>query len=307
MTTSVTDFGKVAVLLGGKSAEREVSLISGAAVLEALKRSGVDAHAVDAAGDFIGHLTSAGYARVFNVLHGRGGEDGQIQGLLDTLGLPYTGSDVLASALSMDKYRTKLIWQATGLATPKSTLIMNHKDLEKAEALGFPLMIKPCREGSSIGMSKVDSNAQLESAWEAAKNYDDEVLAEQWITGEEYTCSLLNGAALPLIKLETDNAFYDYEAKYESDNTRYILPSGLSGSKEKELQDLSLKAFEALGAEGWGRIDIMLDQQQSPWLIEANTIPGMTSHSLVPMAAKEEGIEFDQLVLQILQQTMGKP
>ncbi|MFA7592587.1 MAG: D-alanine--D-alanine ligase [Thiohalobacteraceae bacterium] len=299
-------FGKVAVLFGGVSAEREVSLLSGRAVLEALLRQGVDAHAVDVVDDTVlTTLKGGGFARVFIVLHGRGGEDGVIQGALETLGLPYTGSGVLGSALSMDKVRTKQIWQACGLPTPAFRVLTGASDLEATAAeIGFPLMIKPAHEGSSIGMSKVERYADLEAAWRLAAQFDRAVLAEAWISGPEYTASILGGRVLPLIRLETPRAFYDYEAKYCSDDTRYHCPCGLAADVEAAYQELALRAFGAVAASGWGRVDFMCDAAGQPHLIELNTVPGMTDHSLVPMAAQAAGIDLDALVLRILETTL---
>ena len=297
-------FGKVAVLMGGDSAEREISLKSGSAVLDALVQRGVDAHGLDAGADVLQQLQAGGYDRAFIVLHGRGGEDGVIQGALERIGMPYTGSGVLGSALGMDKYRTKAIWRGLDLPTPESVLIQDAAGLEAAEAIGFPLMIKPSREGSSIGMAKVETADQLQQAWENARGFDDSVLAERWIVGCEYTASVLLGEALPLIRLETPNTFYDYEAKYLADTTRYHCPCGLPEEQEMALRQLCLQAFEAVGAEGWGRVDLMLDENQRPWLIEVNTVPGMTDHSLVPMAARAAGISFDELVLRILSSSL---
>lgn len=298
-------FGKVAVLMGGTSAEREVSLNSGQAVLGGLLRRGIDAHAVDVttAKDIVDFYQD-NYERAFIVLHGRGGEDGQIQGALQTLGIPYTGSGVMGSAIAMDKYRTKLMWGGVGLATPDYQLLRNLSDLKLAAALGFPLMIKPANEGSSIGMSRVTTEAELEKAWRVAREYDPIVIAERWITGSEYTVSILGSDALPVIRLETPNEFYDYEAKYQSDETGYYIPSGLDSVNEQQAKALALEAFDAVGASGWGRVDLMIDEAGAMWLIEVNTVPGMTDHSLVPMAAKEQGIAFDELVWKILQQTM---
>jgi D-alanine-D-alanine ligase len=296
----VSQFGKVAVLMGGDSAEREISLRSGAAVLNALLQRGVDAHALDAGADLLAQLAAGGFDRAFIILHGRGGEDGVIQGALERIGMPYTGSGVLGSALGMDKYRTKALWRGLGLPTPESVLIGGVSDLEAADALGYPLMIKPSCEGSSIGIAKVEGKAQLQQAWETARGYDTSVLAERWIVGNEYTASVLQGEALPLIRLQTPHTFYDYEAKYHVDTTQYHCPCGLSATQEAELQALCLQAFAAVGADGWGRVDLMLDEQMQPWLIEVNTVPGMTDHSLVPMSAKAAGIEFDELVLRIL-------
>lgn len=303
MNMTAEQFGKVVVLMGGMSAEREISLLSGNAVLSALLRRGVDAVGLDVGDNVLEQLQSGNYQRAFNVLHGRGGEDGQIQGVLKTLKLPFTGSGILGSALSMDKYRTKLVWQAAGLATPPFVMLRDAADLAQAENLGFPLMVKPSREGSSIGMSKVNNTEQLTQAWQHAAQYDDQILAERWITGSEYTCAILGDEALPIIGLETDNDFYDFQAKYKSDDTRYLLPCGLDEASEAALQALSLKAFEIAGVAGWGRVDILMDQENNPWLIEVNTVPGMTDHSLVPMAAKARGIDFEELVWRILAQT----
>jgi D-alanine-D-alanine ligase len=297
---SLSEFGKVAVLMGGDSAEREISLRSGAAVLAALQQRGVDAHGIDAGADLLQQLAAGGFDRAFIILHGRGGEDGVIQGTLERIGLPYTGSGVLGSALGMDKYRTKALWRGLDLPTPESVLISDAEDLQAADSLTFPLMIKPSREGSSIGMTKVEDKQQLRQAWETARRYDASVLAERWISGSEYTATLLQGEALPLIRLQTPHTFYDYAAKYSADTTRYHCPCGLSPAQEAELQALCLQAFDAVGADGWGRVDLMLDEQQRPWLIEVNTVPGMTDHSLVPMSARAAGIEFDELVLRIL-------
>ncbi len=303
---SATEFGKVAVLMGGLSAEREVSLNSGRAVLEALQRRAVDAHGVDAGRDVLDQLQVGDFDRVFIMLHGRGGEDGVIQGALETLGLPYTGSGVAGSALGMDKFRCKLLWQGMGLPTAEYVMLTDEKDLDKAEALGFPLMIKPSREGSSIGMARVEDRPQLEKAWQDAAGYDLEVMAERWITGGEYTASILNGKVLPLIRIETPHTFYDYEAKYQAESTGYYCPCGLASEKERELQRLADAAFNGVGASGWGRVDIMLDEAGNPYLLEVNTVPGMTSHSLVPMAARAEGMDFDELVWRILAGSMGR-
>lgn len=308
MTATLTtqDFGKVAVLMGGDSAEREVSLNSGAAVLSALQRCGVDAHGIDVGADLPSRLVDKDFDRAFIILHGRGGEDGVMQGALDRIGMPYTGSGVLGSALSMDKYRTKALWRGLGLPTPEAVLISQHSELAAADGLGYPLIIKPSREGSSIGMAKVESREALEQAWEMASRYDGMVLAERWIEGREYTTAVLGDEALPLIRLETPHSFYDYEAKYHADTTSYHCPCGLSADQEAELQALCLRAFETVGASGWGRVDLMLDEQDRPWLIEVNTVPGMTDHSLVPMSAKVAGIDFDQLVLRILATSLGQ-
>lgn len=296
-------FGKVAVLYGGTSAEREVSLKSGNAVLEALQRGGVDAQGIDVVdAAILEQLRTGGFARAFIVLHGRGGEDGVIQGALETIGLPYTGSGVLGSALGMDKVRTKQIWQAAGLPTPKFLVLESAADLGRVAAeLGFPVMIKPAHEGSSIGMSKVERVEDLPAAWQAAMHYDRAVLAEAWITGAEYTASMLGEQALPLIRLETPHAFYDYEAKYRASDTRYHCPCGLTEQQELQFRSLAQRAFRSVAASGWGRVDFMCDRSGQPYLIEVNTVPGMTDHSLVPMAARAAGIDFEALVLRILE------
>lgn len=299
-------FGRVAVLMGGTSAERPVSLKSGSAVLEALRRRGVDAHGIDAGADVLERL-GEGYDRVFIALHGRGGEDGVMQGALETLGLPYTGSGVLASALAMDKLRTKAVWRGFGLPTPEYVPLHADTDWDAVvAALGLPIIVKPVHEGSSIGMSKVDRADGLAAAWQAAGEYDSEVIAERWITGAEYTVALLGGEPLPPIRLETPHSFYDYEAKYQSETTRYHCPAGLSAEQEDAIGALARKAFAALGCRGWGRIDFMRDEEGRFWLIEANTIPGMTDHSLVPMAAGAAGIDFDELVWRILGTTLAE-
>jgi D-alanine-D-alanine ligase len=300
------EFGRVAVLMGGQSAEREISLNSGHAVLDALVNKGIDAEALDVGDDVLTRIAAGGYDRAFIILHGRGGEDGVIQGALQRLGIPYTGSGVLGSALAMDKYRTKAVWRGVGIPTPESALMVDERDLAKAAALGFPLMIKPVCEGSSIGMSKVENAAQLRSAWELARQYDAQVLAERWIIGEEFTATILQGEALPMIRLETPHLFYDYQAKYSAETTRYHCPCGLEQVEERKLQALCIEAFEALGASGWGRVDLMLDEQRRPWLIEANTVPGMTDHSLVPMSAKVAGIDFGELVVRVLATSFGR-
>ena len=298
---NVKEYGKVAVLLGGRSAEREVSLKSGGMVLRALRNRGVDAHAFDPCERNLADLIAEHFDRVFIALHGRYGEDGTIQGALEVLGIPYTGSGVLASALAMDKWRTKLVWQAAGVSTPRYELLSAASDFSAVAArLGLPLMVKPANEGSSIGMSKVLEAAGLEEAYALAANYDSVVLAEQFITGVELTAAVLGGDALPLIRLETPRAFYDYEAKYQADDTRYILPCGLAPHEEGAIQAQVLEAFSALGCRGWGRVDLMRDANGKAWFIEVNTSPGMTDHSLVPMAARHVGIAFEDLVMRIL-------
>ena len=298
---SATAYGKVAVLLGGRSAEREVSLRSGGMVLRALHSRGVDAHAFDPQQRDLAALIDERFDRVFIALHGRHGEDGTIQGALELLGIPYTGSGVLASALAMDKWRAKLVWQAAGIPTPRYELLTAASDMQAVAArLGLPLMVKPANEGSSIGMSKVRAVAGLEEAYALAVNYDSVVLAEQFIAGIELTAAVLGDEALPLIRLETPREFYDYEAKYAASDTRYIIPCGLAADAEGALRRQVLAAFGTLGCRGWGRVDLMLDASGNPWFIEANTSPGMTDHSLVPMAARHVGLSFEDLVLRIL-------
>ena len=297
-------FGKVALLMGGQAAEREISLRSGCAVHEALVRLGVDVEPIDPDATILERLRTGGYDRAFIILHGRGGEDGQIQGALETIGLPYTGSGVLGSALGMDKYRCKLAWAGCGLPTADFVLLRDESDLAAAAELGFPLMIKPVHEGSSIGMARVESVEGLERAWRTAAEFDSLVLAERWIQGMELTCAILGREALPMIRLETPHAFYDYEAKYSADSTRYHCPSGLETDVEARLRELALQAFDVVGASGWGRVDLMLDAAGQPFLLEINTVPGMTDHSLVPMAARTAGIDFDNLVWRILETSL---
>ncbi|UVE18606.1 D-alanine--D-alanine ligase [Pseudomonas sp. LS44] len=294
-------FGRVAVLFGGKSAEREVSLKSGQAVLEALQSAGVDAFGIDVGGDFLQRLAAKKIDRAFIVLHGRGGEDGSMQGLLECLEIPYTGSGVLASALAMDKLRTKQVWQSLGLSTPRHAVLANADDCHAAAAeLGFPLIVKPAHEGSSIGMAKVHDVAELITAWQTASRYDAQVLVEQWIHGPEFTIAVLRGEVLPPIRLGTPHTFYDYDAKYLADDTQYQIPCGLDSAKEEELKELTRRACEAVGIQGWARADVMQDAAGRFWLLEVNTVPGMTDHSLVPMAARAAGLDFQQLVLAIL-------
>jgi len=301
------DFGKVAVLMGGWSAEREISLQSGAAVLAALQQGGIDAHGIDVGRDIAAVLGAGDYSRALIMLHGRGGEDGAMQGLLEVMGLPYTGSGILGSALAMDKLRCKQVWAAEGFPTPEFRVLETEQDCADALAqLGLPLIIKPASEGSSIGMSKVEVEDEMLPAFKTAHECEGVIIAEKWITGDEYTAAILNRRVLPMIRLETDRKFYDYVAKYESNDTRYICPCGLDESAEKALGAIMLNAFEAIDASGWGRVDFMLDANQQPWLIEANTVPGMTSHSLVPMAAKQAGIEFNELVIEILRSSYGR-
>lgn len=295
-------FGKVAVLMGGNSSEREISLKSGDAVLQSLLRSGIDAQRFDPAKEDLLQLRAAGFDRAFIILHGSGGEDGVIQGALEAIGLSYTGSGVMASSLGMNKLRTKQLWQGMRLPTPAYQTLKNESDLAVAgKEVGFPLIVKPASEGSSIGMSKVLVADELPLAWHRAAECDATVLAEQWIAGAEYTVAVLQGEALPMIRVETPREFYDFDAKYQSNDTQYICPCGLDDKAESALRDLALRAFNAVGCEGWGRVDMMCDEQGRAWLIEVNTVPGMTDHSLVPMAAKEAGIDFDQLVWRILE------
>lgn len=304
MSVVAADFGRVALLMGGWAAEREISLISGEAVHQAMLARGIDVVAIDVGRDIVDVLSQGKFDRVFNILHGRGGEDGVVQGLLETLQLPYTGCGVMSSAIGMDKFRCKRLWQAFGLPTPQFVMLREDADLEKAQALGFPLMIKPTHEGSSIGLAKVDDAEQLNAAWIEAQKFDRDVMAERWITGSEYTIGILGDQALPVICLKTSHEFYDYEAKYNANDTEYLIPSGLTEDVEKELQVLALRAFESIDGSGWGRVDLMTDSEGYPWLIEVNTVPGMTSHSLVPMAANAVGIDFEELVWQILAQTL---
>ncbi len=296
------NFGKVAVLFGGRSAEREVSLKSGSAVLAALRKNGVDAHAFDPAERDLADLKKEGFQRVFVMLHGRGGEDGTVQGALELMGIPYTGSGVLASAIGMDKWRTKLVWQAAGLPIPEYEALTAPTDWEAvAEHLDLPLFIKPACEGSSVGVTKVKTVEELPAAYAVAAQHDKVVIAESFMSGGEFTVAILNGQALPAIKIEPANEFYDYEAKYLRDDTRYLCPCGLPAAEEAEMQCLALQGFQILGCEGWGRIDFLRGEDGKLYLLEANTAPGMTDHSLVPMAARQAGIGFEQLVLRILE------
>lgn len=301
----VAQFGKVAVLVGGISAEREVSLISGAAVLKGLLAKGIDAQAVDAHPDNIGSLKERGFDRAFIVLHGRWGEDGVVQGALQSIGLPYTGSGVLGCALAMDKVRSKQIWRALGLPTAQYRVLQCEADLSGLiDELGLPLFLKPAREGSSVGIGKVNHADELLSAYQATALIGDDVLAEQFIDGAELTVSILRDQALPIIRMSTENEFYDYQAKYESDDTHYFCPAGLSHEQETDIRALAETAFKALDCSVWGRVDVMLDAQGNPFLLEVNTVPGMTSHSLVPMAAAQTGVDFDDLVVTILSTTL---
>jgi len=303
------EFGKVAVLMGGDSAEREVSLASGKAVLEALQSRGVDSHSFDPSERAIYELITDGFDRAFNILHGRGGEDGVVQGALEQLNIPYTGSGVLGSALAMDKVLTKTVWSAHGLSTAnfhvfsKNTFSPEQAE-EVLERLGGIVFVKPSREGSSIGMSKVDSASNLIDAVESAFTFDNDVLVETFINGPEFTVGILGTSALPSIRLSSSHEFYDYDAKYKSDNTQYFCPSGLSDEEEKTLAELAYRAFTVLSGNGWGRIDVMRNAQKEFVLLESNTVPGMTAKSLVPKAAKQTGKSFSDLVLEILSQTV---
>jgi len=294
---------KVAVLMGGTSAERQISLMSGNGVLKALRSKGVDAHPFDPKERDLFDLKKEGFARCFIALHGRGGEDGTIQGALEVLGIPYTGSGVMGSAIGMDKWRTKMVWIANKLPTPRYRILTGKEDWKAvARELKLPLIVKPASEGSTLGLTKVTAVKQLPAAYElAAKKYRDIALAEQFIDGPEYTASVLGKEALPLIRIEAPKGNYDYQNKYFTDDTKYHCPSGLPAKKEKELQALTLRAFDAVGCRGWGRVDIMLDKRGKPWLLEVNTSPGMTGHSLVPMAAKAVGISYEDLCVRILQ------
>ncbi|AJE16457.1 D-alanine--D-alanine ligase [Stutzerimonas balearica] len=301
-TRNPQSYGRVAVLYGGRSAEREVSLKSGAAVLATLREAGVDAFGIDVDEHFLERLSQERVDRAFIVLHGRGGEDGSMQGLLECAGIPYTGSGILASALAMDKLRTKQVWQSLGLPTPRHAVLASEEDCKRAaETLGFPLIVKPAHEGSSIGMAKVGGLAELIAAWRDASAYDAQVLVEQWIQGPEFTIAVLRGEVLPPIGLGTPHTFYDYDAKYLASDTQYRIPCGLDAAKEAELKQLTARACEAVGVSGWARVDVMQDGQGEFWLLEVNTVPGMTDHSLVPMAARAAGLDFQQLVLAILE------
>ena len=298
----MVDFGKVAVLMGGRSAEREISLMSGENVLAGLRRKGVDAHAFDPADRPVFELKKDGYTHAFIALHGRHGEDGTVQGALEMLEIPYTGSGVMASALCMDKLRTKLVWIAAGICTPRYAILTANADWDAvARELGLPLIVKPAHEGSSLGLSKVASVEKIEAAYELAARHDTLVIAEEFIAGRELTAAFLNDSPLPLIRIEAPQGNYDYHNKYFSDETRYHCPSGLPLAQERDLQDLVMRAVGILGCAGWGRADLIVRDDGKAFIIEMNTAPGMTSHSLVPMAARAAGIEFDDLVLRILE------
>ena len=297
-------FGNVAVLLGGRSAEREISLQSGQAVLAALRRSGVDAHPFDPAEKPLAALLDEHFDRAHIALHGRFGEDGTVQGALELMGIPYTGSGVMASALAMDKWRTKLLWQAVGVSSPRCVLLTAQSDFEwVAQTLGLPLIIKPAREGSTIGLSKIYQTQDMEQAYHQAASHDDLVLAEAFIEGTELTAAILGDRPLPLVRIEVSGDLYDYQAKYFSDETRYYCPCGLPDEQERAIQQQALLAYQTLGCEGWGRVDVIVDRTGDFYFLEVNTSPGMTNHSLVPMAARTAGMEFDELVLKILSLT----
>ncbi|MFK5985020.1 MAG: D-alanine--D-alanine ligase [Pseudomonadota bacterium] len=295
--------GKIGVLLGGDSQEREVSLDSGQAVYESLKNQNVDVIKIDICNkkkaSWLEQIQNIDFA--FIALHGRGGEDGKIQALLELLEIPYTGSSVTASAVAMNKLLSKQIWTANSLPTPEYVLMDEQTNISKMAAkIGFPMMIKPAHEGSSIGISKVNGEQEIDAAFALARKFDPIVIAEQWINGKEYTASIVAKEVLPLIRLQTPREFYDYQAKYKLDDTLYFCPCGLEQEIEQQVQQLAKKAFASIGCIGWGRVDFMLDEKQQPWLIELNTVPGLTSHSLVPMAAKQAGKSFDQLIISII-------
>ncbi|MDG6778485.1 D-alanine--D-alanine ligase [Thiomicrorhabdus sp. zzn3] len=301
----MTEFGKVAVLMGGKAAEREISLKSGQAVTAALQSQGVDAVACDVSSIIDLQQVADTYDRAFIALHGRWGEDGTVQAVLDDLGLPYTGSGMAASSIAMDKLRTKWLWRGAGLPTPEFVHVSPNQPFDADSfSIPFPVIVKPSHEGSSIGMRKVDSLEVLQEAVEFAQQYDAEVLIEQWIDGQEFTAGILYGEALPLIRLQTTHDFYDFDAKYQSNDTQYHCPCGLPEEIEMQIQQMALRAFDVVGARVWGRIDVMLDAQDQPWLIELNSVPGMTDHSLVPMAARASGRSFEKLVVEILKSTL---
>jgi D-alanine-D-alanine ligase len=314
MRKRVTDpkaFGRVALLMGGWSAEREVSMWSGQGILEALQKRGVDVTAIDADREAILTLGKQGYDRAFNILHGTGGEDGTVQAVLDLQGVPYTGSGVLASALAMDKLRTKRIWKAEGLPTPDYQVVEDDQQaLRVGDSLGYPYFVKPAAEGSSVGVTKVKSGAQAVSAFQLARG-DAEgqsrvVMAERFVEGDEFTCAIVDGQVLPLIRIVPAAEFYDYHAKYISDDTRYHCPAGLQPAHEAAIAVQCRRAYELVGARGWARVDFMLDRLGQPWLIEVNTVPGMTSHSLVPMAARAAGMSYEDLCWALLETTLDK-
>jgi D-alanine-D-alanine ligase len=297
-------YGRVAVLMGGRSAEREISLISGKAVLDALRSAGIDAHAFDPAERDIAEIR--GFARAFIVLHGRGGEDGTIQGALETLGVVYTGSGVMASALCLDKWRTKLVWQACGIPTPRHVLVEDAGETAGLDTmLGLPFVVKPVHEGSTIGLTKVQRPEDIPAAIALARRHDDLVLAEEFVAGQELTAAILGDEALPLVRIEAPQGNYDYQNKYFTDDTKYYCPAGIDAATERRIQKDALTAFRVLGCRGWGRADVILRPDGSYSFLEMNTVPGMTGHSLVPMAAQQVGIDFPSLVLRILSATLS--
>lgn len=305
LVKSATDFGKVAVLMGGRSAEREISLLSGDAVLSALVNQGIEAYKVDVALDVAEQLCSGGFDRAFVMLHGRGGEDGEIQRVLQSLAIPYTGSDITGAVLSINKMLAKQVWLQQGLPTAEFEQVNLESDVDNVVTrLGLPLIIKPVNEGSSLGMTKVNSIDELAPAIATATKYDAEIIAERWIEGDEYTVAILGQTALPVIRLTTPNEFYDFDAKYQANTTEYLCPSGLAQQDEKLCQQIALQAFNGLRMKGWGRVDFMRDRAGQFYLVEANSIPGMTDHSLVPMAAKQAGLDFDALVWRILETSL---
>ena len=305
LTRNPADYGKVAVVFGGPSAEREVSIMSGTGVLGALQSRGVDAHAFDPVDKPLTAIKDEGYDRAFLILHGPFGEDGTVQGALETMGIPYTGCGVMASAIGMDKLRTKLLWKALGLPIPEFELLRDDSDFAAIEKkLGLPLFVKPATEGSSIGITKVKTPGGLKAAYEEARKYDPLVLAERFIGGGEYTAAVLGDTVLPFIKIEPATEFYDYQAKYFRDDTVYRCPCGLPADKEAQIADLVKTAFWAIGGKGWGRVDFLMDEAGNAYLLEVNTAPGMTSHSLFPMAAKARGMSYEDVVLRILDSTL---
>lgn len=295
-------FGSVALLMGGEGTERDISICGGKAVFKALKKQDIDVVAIEVKENILNVLAERKFDRVFNMIHGRGGEDGMLQGVLELMKIPYTGSSVMASALTMDKLRTKLCWQGQGLLTPKWFVLKEQKDIEPCiQHLGFPVIVKPTREGSSIGISKANNKKELQVALATALKYQGDVYAEAWVTGKEYTVAVINGEVLPAIRLETPYSFYDFQAKYESKLTNYHCPCGLSKQQEDEIKTLAIESCEVVGIKGWGRVDLFIDEANKAQLIEVNTVPGMTHHSLVPMAAKAVGCEFEELVWRILE------
>ena len=305
MTANLKEFGKVAVLYGGTSSERDISLLTGAAIIEALKRLGIETVAIDTKQDTIDAIVSANVDRAFIALHGPGGEDGTLQGTLEYLQIPYTGSGVMASALAMDKLRCKQLWKGIGLSTSDFASLNKDTDWQTTiDQLGGSVVVKPACEGSSVGMSVAKSAQQLKQAWQTASKYDAKVLAEPQLTGDEYTVAILGGNALPSIRIQANATFYDYEAKYHSDKTEYFCPSGLTAEREQELATLCIDAFNSIDGRGWGRVDVMTDQDGKFYILEVNTVPGMTSHSLVPMAGLAAGLQFEDVVRVILEESL---